>query len=94
MGNWHSCETTHCRGGWVTHLAGEDGRKLEKRFGMPLAAQIIYRNSSSIHVGADKFYGNNERAMKDIARCAEEEKALTPIAYPSTGSDEVQKPLI
>lgn len=25
------CGTTHCRAGWTTHLAGEQGRALEKR---------------------------------------------------------------
>lgn len=23
MGEWHTCETTHCIAGWATHLAGE-----------------------------------------------------------------------
>jgi hypothetical protein len=76
MGAWHSCDTTHCRGGWVTFLAGEQGKQLESRFGMPLAAHIIYKNSSEIPVRWHQYYLNNEDAMKDIIKCAEEEKAL------------------
>ena len=28
MGQWHSCETTHCRAGWAIHLTGEAGKVL------------------------------------------------------------------
>ena len=76
MSTWHTCDTTHCRGGWVTHLAGKEGAELEFRFGMPLAAHIIYKNSSTIPVRWNQYYLNNDDAMKDIVRCAEEEKAL------------------
>ena len=54
-------------------LAGEEGKALEGRFGMPLAAQIIYRNSSEIPVRLTQYYLNNEEAMADIIRCADEE---------------------
>ena len=74
MDSWHSCDTTHCRAGWVTHLAGKEGAALEARFGMPLAASIIIKNSSPIHIGWNKFYEKNEAAMEDIKRCAELEK--------------------
>jgi len=75
METWHTCDTTHCRGGWVTHIAGEAGAALEKRFGMPLAASIIYANSSSIEVPWHNYYESNENALEDIKRCAELEKA-------------------
>jgi len=29
MGSVHQCQTTHCRAGWVVHLAGEAGYALE-----------------------------------------------------------------
>ena len=28
MSAWHTCDTTHCRAGWVVHLAGEAGKAL------------------------------------------------------------------
>jgi hypothetical protein len=81
MQTWHTCETAHCRGGWVTHLAGKEGAELEERFGMPLAAHIIYKNSSEIPVPWNQYYNfNNDEALKDIIRCADEEKALTKTA--------------
>lgn len=74
MGDWHKCNTTHCRAGWVTFLAGKDGKELEERFGMPLAAHIIYDNSSSIRVPWHNYFEfNNDKAMEDIKKCAQEE---------------------
>jgi hypothetical protein len=29
MKSWHTCETTHCRGGWVVFKAGAKGKALE-----------------------------------------------------------------
>lgn len=74
MSRWHTCETTHCRAGWVVHLAGEAGKKLEEFHHTPLAAQLIYRASSSLHVSPVRFFEDNETAMRDIERCAELER--------------------
>jgi hypothetical protein len=77
MSEWHTCETTHCRAGWVVALAGEEGRQLEKATSTSFAAMQIYKASSSIRVYPQRFYGTDESAMADIIRCAEEEEALT-----------------
>ena len=74
MRTWHTCETTHCRAGWVTFLAGEDGKKLEERFGYALAAAIIYRENSDIKVRMPDFYKKNEEALESMRKAAEEEK--------------------
>ncbi len=71
MGSWHTCDTTHCRAGWVVHLAGEEGCKLEKRTSTLFAAMQIYKKSSGIKVSPTRFFESNEVAMKDIKRCAE-----------------------
>ena len=42
MSTWHTCETTHCRAGWVITLAGDGGKALEWAMGTPAAAAIIY----------------------------------------------------
>jgi hypothetical protein len=76
MDQWHSCETTHCRAGWVIHLAGEKGYELEKRTSPVFAAMQIYKASSHLHVPPARFYESNEKAMDDIKRCAEEERAI------------------
>ena len=72
MDNWHSCNTTHCRGGWVVHLAGEAGYALERFHNAALAAQLIYRESGA-PINPCRFYDSNEDALADMKRLAEEE---------------------
>ena len=75
MGDWHTCNTTHCRAGWAVHLAGEDGYKLEKKTNTLFAAnQILKKSSPNIRVSFPEIFKSNEEAMKDIRRCAELEK--------------------
>ncbi len=76
MGDWHTCETTHCRAGWIVTLAGEQGKKLEKKTSTLFAAMQIYKKSSPIRVFPPRFFENNQKALDDMKRCAEEEKAL------------------
>ncbi len=72
MSKWHTCETTHCRAGWVVQLAGEAGKALELYHNTPLAAQLIYLESSPLlPVSPPRFYENNETAMADMKRMAE-----------------------
>jgi hypothetical protein len=76
MGNWHTCETTHCRAGWIVTLAGVAGKKLERVTTPEFAAMQIYKASSLIRVSPVRFYEKNEVAMADIVRCAKEEASL------------------
>ena len=69
MGNWHSCETTHCRAGWVVHLAGEAGYDLERRTSPIFAAQQIYK-ASGYRISPVRFYDSNEDALADMKRLA------------------------
>ncbi len=72
MATWHTCETTHCRAGWVVTLAGDEGKALEAfHRSTPLAAALIYRDSSKIHIPMMRFYENNEDAMADMKKMAE-----------------------
>lgn len=71
MGNWHTCDTTHCRAGWVVVLAGEEGKKLEEETSTLFAAMQIYKASSPIKVPPTRFFDSNEIAMEDMKRCAE-----------------------
>jgi len=70
MGHWHTCETTHCRAGWVVHLAGAAGYALEKFHNVELAAMLIYRESG-YHINPAKFYQSNEEALADMKALAE-----------------------
>jgi hypothetical protein len=76
MATWHTCGTTHCRGGWVIVIAGEAGKGLENQTSSEFAAMMIYKASSVIKVSPVRFYESNEVAMKDIERCAAEEAHL------------------
>jgi len=76
MGSWHTCETTHCRAGWVVHLAGEAGYALERATDTPFAALMIYKKSSEIPVKEPVFYIDNEKSIADMKRCAELEKQM------------------
>ncbi len=69
MSDWHTCSTTHCRAGWVVHLAGEAGYALERFHNTPLAAQLIYR-ASGYRINTARFYDSNKDAMADMARLA------------------------
>ena len=76
MGDWHTCDTTHCRAGLVVQLAGESGKRLEDETSTLFAAMQIYHTSSpNIVVHPTRFFENDDVAMTDIRRCAEEEKA-------------------
>ena len=76
MKNWHTCETTHCRAGWVVVLAGSAGKELEAKTSTLFAAMQIYKASSPIRVSPTRFFETNEKAMEDMKRCASEEAAL------------------
>ena len=69
MSDWHTCSTTHCRAGWVVHLAGEAGYALERFHNTALAAQLIYK-ASGYEISPVKFYGNNDDALADMRKLA------------------------
>jgi len=70
MSTWHTCGTTHCRGGWVVHLAGDAGYALEAYHNTLLAAQLIY-SASGYEINPCRFYDNNKEALADMKRLAE-----------------------
>jgi hypothetical protein len=70
METWHTCGTSHCRAGWVVHLAGEAGYALERFFNTALAAQMIYRESGA-PINPCRFFDDNEDALADMKRLAE-----------------------
>ena len=66
---WHTCETTHCRAGWVVVLAGAAGAMLEDLVGTSTAAALIY-HASDPEMTTPDFYASNEDALADIRRMA------------------------
>lgn len=76
MSTWHTCETTHCRAGWVVNLAGDAGRALEDQTSTCFAAMQIYTASSPILVSPTRFFETNAKSMADIIRCAKLEQQL------------------
>jgi hypothetical protein len=75
MSDWHTCETTHCRAGWVVTLAGKEGLDLEKKLGPGAAATLIYLKSDPKLERIPSFNSSNETAMADMKRLAEEDAA-------------------
>ena len=71
MGSWHTCNTTHCRGGWVVTLAGPAGKALEWALGTPAAAAIIYLRSDPKLEKIPDFYASNDAALEVMKRLAE-----------------------
>jgi len=72
MTDWHTCEKTHCRAGWVVTLAGEAGKALESFFDTTVAAMKIYDASSCIEtISPVKFFDTNEDALADMKRLAD-----------------------
>lgn len=69
MCRWHTCLTTHCRGGWAIRLAGEVGAWLESQTSSYLAARLIYE-ASRPGVPAPDFYATREEALADLRKCA------------------------
>jgi hypothetical protein len=77
MQTWHTCDTTHCRAGWVVHKAGPAGYALEAQTSTVFAAMQIYHKSCpQVPVSPVRFYETNEVALADMRRCAEAEKML------------------
>ena len=74
MSDWHTCSTTHCRAGWVVHLAGEAGYALERFHNTALAAQLIY-GASGYKINPGAFYTNNDEAIADMKALAEQQAA-------------------
>ncbi len=70
MGSWHTCDTTHCRAGWVVTLAGEEGKALEAFFNTALAAQLIYRESGA-PINPCRFFDSDADAMSDMKKLAD-----------------------
>jgi hypothetical protein len=80
MENVHTCENTHCRGGWIVTLAGEAGRNLERFYNWELAAMKIYDASApGFKINPARFYDSNAAALEDMKRLAEAEQADSKI---------------
>jgi hypothetical protein len=74
MGAWHTCDTTHCRAGWVVTLAGDEGKALEHKIGTAAAATLIYLASDPSMERLPSFYCSNDEALADMKRLAEQSK--------------------
>ena len=79
MRDWHGpdgfCGSTHCRAGWVTHLAGDGGKVLDGMLGTGVAAALIYQASDPTMERVPNFVASDEAAMADMERLAALEAA-------------------
>ena len=70
MREWHACETTHCLAGWAIHHAGEEGARLEAKYGPYVAGLLLLGNEAASH-----FYDIDDAAknwLKQFLPTAEE----------------------
>ena len=75
MGDWHTCQNTHCRAGWTVTIAGADGKALERFYNTELAAMMIYDASDpSFKINPARFYDANDAALADMKRLADAEQ--------------------
>lgn len=73
MSNWHTCNTTHCRAGWVVTLSGEAGKELERRLNNTgTAAALIYQASDPTLERIPSWHVSNDQALDDMKRLAEQ----------------------
>jgi hypothetical protein len=72
MHQWHTCETTHCRAGLATTIAGKAGRELEVVIGTSAAAALIYQRAYGY---VPNFHCTDEDALADIVANAAEVKS-------------------
>ena len=79
MAQWHTCETTHCRAGWVVAKAGEAGAAMEYCIGTAAAAALIYLKSDPHLEKFPNFYASDEEALADMERLARLEAARVTI---------------
>lgn len=70
MATWHTCDTTHCRAGWVVTLAGDAGRRLENLVGTGVASALIYQASDPTMGRTPDWHASNAEAMADMRRLA------------------------
>ena len=77
MSDWHTCDTTHCRAGWVVTLAGEEGKALESYWTTNHAAWLIYKASDPSIKSRPNFFCDNAIALADMKRLADDEAART-----------------
>ena len=73
MTDWHTCKTTHCRAGWVVHLAGKEGYELEEATDTCFAAMQIYK-ASGYQINPCRFFDSNKDALADMKRLAKQEQ--------------------
>ena len=59
MSAWHTCETTHCLGGWLIQQAGDMGRLLEAAAGPSMAGLMLGGIEAHSH-----FYDQNRAATE------------------------------
>ena len=62
MGDWHTCETTHCIAGWAVHQAGNAGYLLEQIMGPHGAGAVLLGDDAAKH-----FYDTSDQAREWLA---------------------------
>lgn len=70
MDAWHTCDTTHCRAGWVTTLAGTAGGWLERQLCYSAAANLIYLHNG-YQINEERYYQGRRYALANMRKLAQ-----------------------
>ena len=73
MATWHTCETTHCLGGWTVVLTPK-GREFETKCNDTGTAAALILRASRPDAPLPNFTASNEAAMAFLEQRASEEK--------------------
>lgn len=73
MGDFHTCDTTHCIAGWAIHLAGDKGYYAEQKLDPENAGAMIYLASDRQLEKIPNFYTDDESAMRELEYLAAKE---------------------
>ena len=71
MRDWDTCKATFCRAELYVLLAGEEGKKLEDKYGPYIAGTLIFHESYPNRRIPD-WHADNEETLEDIRRNANE----------------------
>ncbi len=86
MSTWHSCNATHCLGGWLIHQAGEVGKLLEAAVGSSVAALMLGGIEAHSH-----FCDTNEAATEWLRSVLAQPEVSNPAhAIPLPQAGEVE----
>lgn len=75
---FHTCNTTHCWGGWILQLGGDSARALEQEYSSELACSLIFSANTKLDLPIPDWYQEDkEVVLKRIEEYAARERRMS-----------------